>query len=478
MPKSILQNFADLMKARVLEITAEFEKNYDFGAVEIAINKALASLGAALQQSLVSALLVNVAFLLQLKIYAGKAGYRFKEYRTITVTLSNGQRIKIKSPYFVKAKPRSRRKKRGPNGTGAHCGLAVLGFVGHVSPGLLSDALQTALLCPSYEVARTVLTGRGITLDVKTLRRLCQVAGNQDNKLRGSLALSGEEDLDGHTLVVSVDGGRLRLRKRKRGRKADDLKRQGYRTDWKEPKLFTLYLIDAKGDIIKEFRPLHDASMGDHEAIYALLESYLESLELEQLNRIVFCGDGGAWIWSGVEKLCERLDIDENKVFQVLDYTHAKQNLGEIVGLVAKPQQAATTKKWKDWLWNGQLDAIEASIKKLVTDKDMRTQALKKFTNYFVGNSKRMQYAAFREQGLPTGSGHVESAVRRVINLRLKAPGTFWLKEMAECFLFLRSQVISGRWEIFMKNLTSQARPVLQACYITELSPLENAKTA
>jgi|GEM_PF-3951543 len=52
------------VKTRVLEITAEFEKHYDFGAVEIEINKELAKLGAALQQVLMSKLLVNVAFLL------------------------------------------------------------------------------------------------------------------------------------------------------------------------------------------------------------------------------------------------------------------------------------------------------------------------------------------------------------------------------------------------------------------------------
>jgi hypothetical protein len=35
----------------------------------------------------------------------------------------------------------------------------------------------------------------------------------------------------------------------------------------------------------------------------------------------------------------------------------------------------------------------------------------------------------------------VESAIRRVINLRLKAPGTFWTAAMGECFLFLRHQI-------------------------------------
>ena len=67
-----------------------------------------------------------------------------------------------------------------------------------------------------------------------------------------------------------------------------------------------------------------------------------------------------------------------------------------------------------------------------------------------------MQYQTLKEQNLPCGSGSVESAIRRVINLRLKAAGTFWKSERAEIFLFLRSQLISGRWSIMMRNLTRQ----------------------
>ena len=44
--------------------------------------------------------------------------------------------------------------------------------------------------------------------------------------------------------------------------------------------------------------------MGDHEAMFALLENYLRHLGIEhfdklsapQLDRIVFCGDGGEWM--------------------------------------------------------------------------------------------------------------------------------------------------------------------------------------
>src|SRR5674476_1707139 len=60
---TILQDFAELMKTRVLEITAEFEKNLDFGALEKAITQELAILGAALHKAMLTALLENAVFL-------------------------------------------------------------------------------------------------------------------------------------------------------------------------------------------------------------------------------------------------------------------------------------------------------------------------------------------------------------------------------------------------------------------------------
>ena len=85
---------------------------------------------------------------------------------------------------------------------------------------------------------------------------------------------------------------------------------------------------------------------------------------------------------------------------------------------------------------------------------------LNKWSNYFKKNESRMQYTNFKEKGIPTGSGFVESAIRRVINLRLKSAGTFWKKETAESFLFLRSQLLSGRWRIFMSNLSIELKAI------------------
>jgi len=51
--------------------------------------------------------------------------------------------------------------------------------------------------------------------------------------------------------------------------------------------------------------------------------------------------------------------------------------------------------------------------------------------------------------------GAVESAIRRVVNLRLKGPCIFWCKESAEAILMLRSYHKAGRWNLLksMANL-------------------------
>ncbi len=110
---------------------------------------------------------------------------------------------------------------------------------------------------------------------------------------------------------------------------------------------------------------------------------------------------------------------------------------------------------FKEALWKVQIDTMEKLIRLNFTGK-RREKALNKWDNYFHGNDIRMQYSLLRDEGPPQGSGSVESAIRRVINLRLKSCGSFWKKENAEIYLFLRSQLITGRWNTFFGNLTNR----------------------
>ena len=64
-----------------------------------------------------------------------------------------------------------------------------------------------------------------------------------------------------------------------------------------------------------------------------------------------------------------------------------------------------------------------------------------------------MQYKEFRKQKLLCGSGAVESAIRRIINLRFKNVSSFWLEKHLDLLCFLRATFLSGRWSIFLNNL-------------------------
>jgi hypothetical protein len=63
-----------------------------------------------------------------------------------------------------------------------------------------------------------------------------------------------------------------------------------------------------------------------------------------------------------------------------------------------------------------------------------------------------LRYDWFGYRGRPLGSGAVESAIRRVINLRLKGNGIYWREENAEAMLVLRAAVLTGRWEETMER--------------------------
>jgi len=457
MPEGTIADFLSRIEGELEALRGRLKRSLDFAEVERTLTTLVNQVLTALLEGVLRPVLSDAGWLERLRRLGGRRGMRFKEYRRVRVRLSTGMEVEVVSPYFIKAAPKRGRRKRGPNGRGSHLGLEALGFIGRCSARLVSEVVQNAVLCPSLEVAREGLARRGIERDVKTLRRLCGQRGERGLAWRGPASLSGSEQLAGHTLVIGMDGGRLRERRCKRGRKKAGQKRQGYHTDWHEPKLFTIYLLDPQGEVVKAFAPLQDATLGDHEQLFALLERYLRALDLSHVARLVFCGDGAPWIWNGVQGLCQRLELDPERVHEVLDYTHAVQNLCEILDLVPAQHRAGQTldKCWKALLWQSDIEGLRQAITKTLKGKK-KTQALHKWQRYFAHHAQRMRYQQFRDQHLPCGSGHVESAIRRVINLRLKAPGTFWTRPMAECVLFLRAQLLSGRWDILLANLTGK----------------------
>lgn len=406
-------------------------------------------------------ILSNPEFLDVLRAHARQCAMRYEGMRTVNIRLPSGNRYPVSSPLFVKARPKDKRRRKYRANVCLHLGLLYLGIREHCSPTLQARAISLAALCPSFDIACDALRIQGIEMNHTFLQRLSYNIADDLMLGRAEHVVDDEYRKPGLRILIAIDGGRLRERKRKKGRKPKNAKRQGYTAEWREPKLFTICLTDENGKKRKDVAPIYDGAVTGPDEIFKLLTEYLNEIDYCNAAAVTFCADGGAWIWPRVDQLIKDLQIPTAHC--VLDYTHAKQNLMDIADYV---HQACGVRdcnyddlvtKLKAWLWNGDIDKIRKHIETTLRRKRVKKQAIKKLNDYF-GDPAQFQYAAFRAQGLPTGSGAIESAIRRIINLRIKGPGIFWLLPNADRMIFLRSQILSGRWRHVLKSATKSWR--------------------
>lgn len=421
---------------------AEYEQNVYETYQEIAEREIIARL---------DPLLSNEVFLSLLKQWSARCGCRFFGYREITIRLKSGRQWKVRSPVFLRAKPKGNRGRAPKRQKGAlrHLGLELLGIINRTSPALIEICVSMAVLCPSFEVAANALRGLGIAMNEHLLQNLTIRFAGLARRVR--IECNGDDvwRKAGIKILVCVDGGRIRERRVKRGKRKKGQKRQGYSTEWFEPRLLTISQFDADGKKIKSVSPIIDGSCGSLDDFFELLKEYLLGINLDEAAEIIFCADGGKGIWPRIDKLIEALGL--SRAQRILDYTHAKQNIDVVKKIIAdalklpdKERRKLST-QLRELLWNGDIDGIaDLVMEKLPGKRKASKAALKKMNEYF-GDHSRFQYKAFRDNALPTGSGTVESAIRRVINLRIKGTGLFWNREHAENILFLRSLVLTGK---------------------------------
>ncbi len=412
-------------------------------------------------------LLSSALFLAILKPWGGQCCYHFVEYREILIRMKSGKQWKVLSPVFRRSKPKKKRgrKPKRQKGTIRHLGLELLGIINQTSPALVEVCVSMAVLCPSFEVASNALRGLGINMNEHLLQNITHRFARLAKKVRIQCNTEAAWQKPGIKVLICVDGGRIRERRSKRGRPKKGQKRQGYTTKWFEPRLLTISLFDEEGKKIKSLSPILDGSCGSLDDFFELLKEYLLEINLDEASEIVFCADGGNGIWPRIDQLISELDLSNAK--QILDYTHAKQNMCMVEKLIANALKLSDKERKKlhtqirEFLWNGDIDGIADLVReKLAGKRKAPKAALKKLDEYF-GTHSRFQYKTFRDNNLPTGSGTVESAIRRVINLRIKGTGLFWKRDHAENILFLRSLVLTGK----LKNASRKAFGIVRKMF-------------
>lgn len=391
-----------------------------------------------------------------------------KGCKTIGVLLLGGSRMLIKTPYLREdhsGKRGRKRRKRGKQGRGVYPVLEALGIGEGVSPATRSEMALYTVQTGSYQEAQALLEKRGLCCDLSTLTRVSLSTARSAIALRDAalesarrLPVAVEGPLRGKRVRVSTDGGRVRTRKPRRGRKTAK-GRRAFSTPWREPRVIVIDILDDQGQSDPLRLPLYDVIVDDADATFSLIVGYLRLLGAAYAQQVEFISDGADWIWERVDRLVSQAEIPPEKLVLVLDFYHASEHLWKAVCLcpgLSKKECTTLYKKLRHTLRHDS-DGAQQIIDDLKSRRKRdHGKKMKKALAYFEKHLTHMTYVDFDEMNLPVGSGQVESAVRRVVNLRFKAPGSFWKEDHVEPLMHLRAYFKAGRWDELVKGVLTR----------------------
>src|SRR6266567_4807466 len=210
-------------------------------------------------------------------------------------SLKNDGRVKVRVrtaqghsvPVWVTYYRRKGQRRAGKRDAGMYAGLVLLGIHDRCTPALAAEVSLLAAMLGSLEEAQDVLAARGVELDTKTIRTIAYRYAARARLVQQVESTVFEDTVAGRRGVISSDGGRLLLRETKRGPKTKKGRRR-YTGAWREPKVLIVYVVDAEGKREASFAPFIDATLQGPDAVFALLQSYLQRLEITQADHILF----------------------------------------------------------------------------------------------------------------------------------------------------------------------------------------------
>ena len=364
-------------------------------------------------------------------------------------------------------------KGRGREGAGLYPELGILGIQEGKSPALVREVGRLTALLPSYEAVQHELAERGLTLNIKEVYGIGQYAAQaaltfrkrELERYRAGLLPAG--DGRGKRFGAMIDGGRTKIRKttrKQKGRGPSKTQTRRFRADWREPKQLIVFEMDEQGRMKQGAKPIIDGTLQGPDELLEVLALRLHQVGAAAAEVVAFRTDGAPWIWDRLQWVIQRLGLKKSQVSLGLDWCHAVHHISlALESLLAEaPERKRVFKKMRKWLKQGSWKKVVYGLVDLLLAQGLDEQAPAWTEINFLerhGEAGHLAYAQFRRRRLPVGSGAIESAIRRVINLRMKGNSVFWEAGNAEGMLLLRSLVLSRRWhETFAKITESMAR--------------------
>lgn len=319
----------------------------------------------------------------------------------------------------------------------------TLGVAGstRLSEGLRSWAVRLGATAPFREAAEVLDALSGLSLGAETIRRHTEAVGTALREGEDAAVAQVERTREAAepvnaapgVLVVETDGAMVR-----------------YQDGWHEVKLGLVAgwedgQLQAPSYVAtREPAVAFGARLATEAARRGALEitrweGGVTGRGLAVLRETAVYGDGAAWIWHLAD---ERFDAR----IEVVDAYHAYQHLHTAARALFGDTPAATA--WVDQrkteLMTVGVEPVLAALRAKAPSPDAAA-ILRTERGYFTTNADRMDYPTLRLDGLPLGSGAIESAADHLVQRRMKRAGMRWSDHGADALLALRARLRSRR---------------------------------
>jgi Uncharacterised protein family (UPF0236) len=330
----------------------------------------------------------------------------------------------------------------------SHCGTgsapldAQLGLSERdITPGVERAASLLAAHLPFaetefvlQELTGVVLSGRQIETVAEALGQQAEARQQAEQQVAAQQALpeiSGPQRQPPKTFVVEMDGVQVGLQN----------------GSFQEVKCGVIYELRQRVEIREQRWELLSsrrlAWRGEVSTFRQRLWANVLALGVRPCDRLVVLGDGAEWIDQTAQFLFPG-------ALRILDYYHAAERLWA----VARARFGDGSSEGEKWarrqaaqLKGGLVKRVIASLQRLrmkrVEAQRLRDEAVR----YLRARCEQMKYDAYESQGLPIGSGAVESTCKQIVTARLKQAGMRWSEAGVDAMVALRCYVLNRRFD-------------------------------
>jgi hypothetical protein len=276
----------------------------------------------------------------------------------------------------------------------------------------------------------------GITVPYSSIRLITLHHANQI-KQRQEKQLGTLQSTPKAYIISETDGSMVPIvtpKKRAQNEKIDRRKRKVL--SYREARLT---LAHEQGVI----KPIFSATLGDVKTTGQHVLHCVRAVGVNEKTSIHCVGDGAVWIADQMDKQFG------SKATYLIDFYHLCEYLSAAASSCAPGQEKAWLKQQKELLKASCSSQVLLALKPYVEPSSApeAEAPVRACYRYMNNRPKQLDYKTAIANGLPIGSGELESAHRYIIQKRLKIAGAWWLEDTAEIMLAIRVNRENNQWQ-------------------------------